>query len=178
MTPCVCNCFILHYFAFSGFRMLQNAINIVGGSCVGHNIDFQEMIPCLIASSSINMPLSYRYLFLFIFNIFIDSNNVGFICIFQLLEEDNKLRLQLVMWLPQAIWCVYKQGELKQDEMILVLDELTPITVMWCPFENHRVECPFYDICLYMGCLMWCVAIVPYIRQFRSRKHAPPISWL
>ncbi|XP_058742850.1 protein MAIN-LIKE 1-like [Vicia villosa] len=81
--------------------------------------------------------------------------------------------------LPRAMRWAYKQGELKVDELRLVLDVLTPTDVIWRPFENHRVERPFDDICLYRGCLKWCDTVVPYlpdrcIRQFGFRQYIPP----
>lgn len=60
------------------------------------------------------------------------------------------------------IW-LYEQGTLKVDELRPVLDELTPNYVIWRPFEDHIVVCPFDDICLYRGCLKWGDIVFPYM---------------
>ncbi|XP_050896614.1 protein MAIN-LIKE 1-like [Lathyrus oleraceus] len=40
--------------------------------------------------------------------------------------------------LPRGMRWSYKQGVLKVDDLRTILDELTPINIIWHPFEDHR----------------------------------------
>lgn len=74
---------------------------------------------------------------------------------------------------------MYKQGPQKVDELRLMLDALTPVDVIWHPFEDHIHNCPFDDICPYMDDFKWYDTIVLYLpdrcmRQFKYRQYIPP----
>ncbi|KAI5410961.1 hypothetical protein KIW84_056201 [Lathyrus oleraceus] len=80
--------------------------------------------------------------------------------------------------LPRAMRWSYKQGVLKVDDLRPILDELTPVGVIWRPFEDHRAWRQFDEICLYMVCLKWGDTVVPYLldrclRQFGYRQYVP-----
>jgi hypothetical protein len=72
----------------------------------------------------------------------------------------------------------YRQGVLKVDDLRPILDELTPVDVIWRPFEDHRAWRQFDEMCLYRGCLKWGDTVVPYLpdrclRQFGYKKYVP-----
>ncbi|XP_058778400.1 protein MAIN-LIKE 2-like [Vicia villosa] len=65
--------------------------------------------------------------------------------------------------LPRAMRWSYKQGAMKVDELRPILDQLTPIDVVWCSFKDHRRHRPFDELSLYRGFLVWADLHVPYL---------------
>ncbi|XP_058733506.1 protein MAIN-LIKE 1-like [Vicia villosa] len=81
--------------------------------------------------------------------------------------------------LPRAMRWSYRQGAIKVDAYRPILDQLTPIDVIWRPFEDHRPHRAFNELSLYRGFLVWGelhVLCLPdrCLRQFGYRHYIPP----
>ncbi|XP_058741642.1 protein MAIN-LIKE 1-like [Vicia villosa] len=81
--------------------------------------------------------------------------------------------------LPRAMRLSYMQGAIKVDAYRPILDELTPIDVIWRPFEDHRPHRAFNELSLYRGFLVWGELHVLYLpdrclRQFGYCQYIPP----
>ncbi|XP_050895975.1 protein MAINTENANCE OF MERISTEMS-like [Lathyrus oleraceus] len=122
-----------------------------GATALVSYTDTLEMRPCSVASSLVDILLSYR------------GENWK--------PDDN-------YGLPRAMKWSYRQGVLKVDDLLSILEELILADVIWPPFEDHRGWRQFDELCLYMGCLKWGDTVVPYlldrcIRQFGYKQYVP-----
>ena len=80
--------------------------------------------------------------------------------------------------MPRAMRWAYKQGALKVDALRAVLDRLTPVDVVWRPFEDHRQFREFDELAYFRGGLCWGGTYVLYLadrclRQFGLIQYIP-----
>ncbi|XP_057425795.1 protein MAIN-LIKE 2-like [Lotus japonicus] len=91
---------------------------------------------------------------------------------------EKNLNKKYVEGEPRACKWVTKRGNMDLHAKRIVLDDLIGSSVIWTPYDEHRVHWPFQQVCLFSGLIRHSGMIRPYLpervmRQFQMMQDQP-----